>query len=398
MLMNNEIIISNHNPQDISITQQDNQLILINGGGEVIGITDVKVNGNSVVTNNIAYVIVPTKVSELQNDEHFIKTEIDPTVPNYVKQISLADINNWNSKQDELVSGTTIKTINNTSLLGSGNIDITGGQSYSAGTGIDITSNVISNTITSYNDLSNLPSIPNKTSDLINDNDFVSQNELSEVAFTGSYGSLDNTPIIPDSTSELTNDGNGTYPFMLNKSSTYIDGIGTLGGATAQSRNLVYTWDNGTIQESHTIANYDDLTSGLSTKQDTLVSGSNIKTINNTSLLGNTNLILEDNVYSTNEVLIGKWIDGKNLYRKTFTNLSFGATAHNIANLDTFMIDNAHSFIKKTTGRAFPVGYCAWESTDFAGASVTSTEINIAGTVPNFSSATITLLYTKTIE
>lgn len=48
-------------------------------------------------------------------------------------------------KQDTLVSGTNIKTINNISLLGSGNIDIHGGGgSYTAGTGIDITNNVIS--------------------------------------------------------------------------------------------------------------------------------------------------------------------------------------------------------------------------------------------------------------
>lgn len=47
-------------------------------------------------------------------------------------------------KQDTLVSGTNIKTINNASILGSGNIDIQGGSSYTAGTGIDITNSVIS--------------------------------------------------------------------------------------------------------------------------------------------------------------------------------------------------------------------------------------------------------------
>lgn len=53
--------------------------------------------------------------------------------------------------QEPLVSGTNIKTINNTSILGSGNIEIGGGGSYSGGTGISITSaNVInhSNSIT----------------------------------------------------------------------------------------------------------------------------------------------------------------------------------------------------------------------------------------------------------
>lgn len=53
------------------------------------------------------------------------------------------------TKQDTLVSGTNIKTINNESILGSGNIDIQGGggSSYSAGANIDITNNTISCTL-----------------------------------------------------------------------------------------------------------------------------------------------------------------------------------------------------------------------------------------------------------
>ena len=52
------------------------------------------------------------------------------------------------AKQDTLVSGINIKTINNQSLLGSGNIDIQGGggASYTAGKNIDITNNVVSTT------------------------------------------------------------------------------------------------------------------------------------------------------------------------------------------------------------------------------------------------------------
>ncbi|MBO7694741.1 MAG: hypothetical protein J6T10_19160 [Methanobrevibacter sp.] len=54
------------------------------------------------------------------------------------------------NKQDTLVSGTNIKTINNESILGSGNIDIQGGggTTYSAGTNISIDSaNTISCTL-----------------------------------------------------------------------------------------------------------------------------------------------------------------------------------------------------------------------------------------------------------
>ena len=47
-------------------------------------------------------------------------------------------------KQATLVSGTNIKTINNESILGSGNINIQGGSTYTAGRGIDITNDTIS--------------------------------------------------------------------------------------------------------------------------------------------------------------------------------------------------------------------------------------------------------------
>ena len=51
----------------------------------------------------------------------------------------------WNGKQDQLISGVNIKTINNKSILGEGNITIEGGgSSYTAGRAIDITSNRIS--------------------------------------------------------------------------------------------------------------------------------------------------------------------------------------------------------------------------------------------------------------
>lgn len=259
----NQVIgINNNSPQDITLRQNDNQTILIDGGGAVIGITDVLVNGITVVSGNIAYVIVPTKTSDLINDSGFLTSETDPTVPSYVKAISLADINNWNSKQNELVSGSTIKTINSESLLGSGNITITGTQ-YTAGTGIDITNDIISNEITSYNDLTDLPTIPTNTSELINDSDYVSENELSEVAFTGGYGSLSNTP---EYLSDFINDGeDGTHKFISDYSNQNIKGIG---------------W----YSNKWGIVNGDNLL--FNALQDELVSGTNIKTINSTSLLG----------------------------------------------------------------------------------------------------------------
>ena len=109
-----------------------------------------------------------------------ITEEQDPTVPEHVKSITqedinnwnnnsndlgitIEDINNWNNKQDALVSGVNIKTIDGQSILGSGDIS----TEYTAGDGISIEGRVISNTITSYNDLKDLPFIPTKITDLI---------------------------------------------------------------------------------------------------------------------------------------------------------------------------------------------------------------------------------------
>lgn len=80
------------------------------------------------------------------------------------------------SKQDILIgtqtAGQNIKTINGESILGTGNITISGGSgagtSYTAGTNIDITNGVISVTgIT----------VPTKTSDLTNDSGFLTEHQ-----------------------------------------------------------------------------------------------------------------------------------------------------------------------------------------------------------------------------
>ena len=105
---------------------------------------------------------IPTKTSDLTNDSGFITsyTETDPTVPSWAKaaskpsytsdevsfddseaqlgstvQEALETLDSYNTgvlnalsgKQATLVSGTNIKTINNNSILGSGNLSISGG-------------------------------------------------------------------------------------------------------------------------------------------------------------------------------------------------------------------------------------------------------------------------------
>lgn len=75
---------------------------------------------------------MPTKTSDLTNDSGFITgyTETDPTVPAWAKASTKPTYTASEvGAQPTLVSGTNIKTINNESILGSGNISITAGAS-----------------------------------------------------------------------------------------------------------------------------------------------------------------------------------------------------------------------------------------------------------------------------
>ena len=363
--------------QDIKIKELENQILYVEGNGNIVGITDVEVNGVSVVSNNIAYVLVPTKTSELINDSNFITNENDPTVPSYVKQISIADINSWNNKQNTLVSGSTIKTINDESILGSGNISITSTE-YTAGTGIDITNNEITNTITSYNDLTDLPTIPTQTSQLENNSDFVTSDELSDVAFSGSYTDLSNLPDIPTDTSDLNNDSgfitkdvndltyytlssnlssvatSGDYDDLTNKPtiptiptniSSFTNDVGYITSSnfgnfstagTIKSANGLMI-NSGTGNPYANTYNYSEYTShtnevfiGKGTLENALTGKGYItNTVNNL-----TNYTLSSNLstvatsgnysdlsgtptnYSTTETRIGTWINGKPIYRQ----------------------------------------------------------------------------------
>ncbi len=284
----NTIKITNTNPQEINIT----------GGGQVFGITAVYQNNKNVTEGNSAYVTVPTKVSQLENDNGYLTRETDPTVPNIVKTITANDINNWNNKQNQLISGSTIKTINNISLLGSGNISV-GESEYTAGTGISIDNGVINNTLTSYNDLSDLPSISTKTSDLVNDSNFVQSDELANVAFSGSYLDLIDQPVIPQNTSDLVNDSNFAYTTVTN----------TFTADQEITGNLIVT--------------------------------------------GNQNA----NKFSTSEIINGKWINDSILYRKT---IAISLPNNTSTTINTGLIDenvvNIFGFVKSGT-IVYPVNF-----------------------------------------
>ena len=178
---------------------------------------------------------VPKALADLQQD-------------NSHKTVTAGQIASWTLKQDQLRSGINIKTINNESLLGPGNIEIHGGggdtsdcvkvtaQTWSDGQKAQARTNIgagTSNFSGNYNDLTNKPNIPDvsgkadKVSGATNGHlaglnasgnltesgkkasDFataaqggkadtaVQPGDLATVATSGNYNDLTNLPLIP---------------------------------------------------------------------------------------------------------------------------------------------------------------------------------------------------------
>lgn len=91
-------------------------------------ITGVSTNGTSVATSGVANIPAASTsrygVTQLSSATNSTSTTLAATASAVKSAYDLA-----NGKQDKLVSGTNIKTINNQSILGSGDIAISGGGS-----------------------------------------------------------------------------------------------------------------------------------------------------------------------------------------------------------------------------------------------------------------------------
>lgn len=180
-----------------------------------------------------------------------------PDVSNFVTsgEVQTQIINSISGKQDTLISGTNIKTINNQDILGEGNITIEGGGTgvtYSAGTNIDITDNVIS--VTGI-------SVPTSNTALTNDAGYITSQDIptSNTAFTNDAGYITGVSI-PTSNTAFTNDAgyvtSGEVQTQINDS---ISGITGMTGATYTAGNNIDI-DNNVISVTG-ITSYTGVTS-----------------------------------------------------------------------------------------------------------------------------------------
>ena len=273
-------------------------------------------NGLEYYTGKIKQQI-PKKTSDLTNDSNFIDNTYHDS-----------------SKQDILVSGTNIKTINNQSLLGSGNIDTTGGQSTVTDVrinGTTITDDSVANIITesAYNastnkiaTMSDLPpiveGITTLTGSTINiydlsnglyrvplnctlyytsTNYFTASREDGYLFVNRDYYSLQNYCFIGNDRiiTGNTSYNSGSYNEFLNNSKI-ANNLTTAGNGNyildAYQGKVLKDLIDG-IKNGTSIDSFSDVETALNSKANALVSGTNIKTINNESILGSGNIDIE---------------------------------------------------------------------------------------------------------
>jgi len=176
-------------------------------------------------------------------------------------------------KQDTLVSGTNIKTINNQSILGSGNIDIQGGGSA---------------------DIKILHT---------DDEHDVSLAGTGTVGFQGTTGivtSSNGSNLVISLTSQMTDTiaGKANQSEVTNLATTVgnnASAITALNTAVFKNGDNQFNVVNGRIDSISSVldsalTDIENVETAVADKQDTLVSGTNIKTVNGNSLLGSGNI------------------------------------------------------------------------------------------------------------
>jgi hypothetical protein len=174
------------------------------------------------------------------------------------KPVSSATQTALDAKQATLVSGTNIKTVNNTSLLGSGNISISSAVAWGGVTGT----------------LSNQTDLQTALDGKVDENS----------AITGAT----KTKITYDAKGLVTAGADATTADIASSTDKrYVTDAQLVVVGNTSGTN---TGDNATNSQYSGLA---------ASKQDTLVSGTNIKTINSTSLLGSGNVAVEPTITAT---------------------------------------------------------------------------------------------------
>lgn len=266
-----------------------------------------------------------------------------------------------NSKQDTLVSGQNIKTINGQSVIGEGNIEIhqselpiasantLGGVKVGAGLSINPESGVLSATGGGTADSVEWDNVLSKPEDIVNITERLASkldtatynSEKSSFATKDELNSKADASAIADMATQTWVQNQG---YLTEVPSNYVtDSELTEGLAGKQDKgDYALKSDLNTLATKEELATKAD-TSALSSKQDTLVSGTNIKTINGETILGSGNLVIQSGTSNWDDIqgkpqfavvaTSGNYNDLTN--KPTIPDVSGLATKEEIADMET---------------------------------------------------------------
>lgn len=291
------------------------------GGGEPGAVSSVNgQTGDVIITPASLNVYTRAEVDAAINAETTERQKQDSALGGMIAAETAARERAVDSKQDTLVSGTNIKTINGQTLLGEGNIEIQGGGTITVDSELSTTSEnpvqnkVITNAINGKQDAGDYA----LKSEIPDTSELATKEELAAKLDTATYNSEKaNFALkseLPDTStlatkSEVTSGlatklDVATYnvdkpTFALKTEIPDISGLATKTELSGKLDTATYNSEKASFEtKENAAATYQvkgdyATTAQLNSKQDTLVSGTNIKTINGNSLLGEGDITIQ---------------------------------------------------------------------------------------------------------
>lgn len=291
------------------------------GGGEPGAVSSVNgQTGDVIITPASLNVYTRAEVDAAINAETTERQKQDSALGGMIAAETAAREQAVASKQDTLVSGTNIKTINGQTLLGEGNIEIQGGGTITVDSELSTTSEnpvqnkVITNAINGKQDAGDYA----LKSEIPDTSELATKEELAAKLDTATYNSEKaNFALkseLPDTStlatkSEVTSGlatkldvatYNADKPtFALKTEIPDISGLATKTELSGKLDTATYNSEKASFEtKENAAATYQvkgdyATTAQLNSKQDTLVSGTNIKTINGNSLLGEGDITIQ---------------------------------------------------------------------------------------------------------
>lgn len=277
---------------------------------------ELKINMKLISSDNINMKLEDSKPINANMNGGIVETDpIFTDSPAYT--ITYNDIKFWNNKSN--FSG-NYNDLSNKPIIPSRTSQLFNDSGYITKDVTNLANYTLSNNLSAvattglYSDLLEKPTIPTKTSDLENDNGFVTSDtsdlenytltsNLATVATTGSYSDLLNTPTLANVATS------GQYSDLLNKPT-----LSTV-ASTGDYDDLIDKPDlSNYVTKDVNDLTYYTLTSNLAT----VATSGSYADLSNTPTIPTAQTL---NVYSDTETIIGTWL-GKPLYRKVSTTTS----------------------------------------------------------------------------